>query len=90
MTIEKAFNDFMAAEFESAVDKSTESSWGGGSYSVELFPDGSYRVAPSDNFGNLYFTPGVILTIPTLGDEEWDEDPDLRYYDNAEQAMRDF
>lgn len=56
---------------------------------MELFEDGAYRVLWNNSIGNLYDSPGVILGIPELGDEEWDEDPAIRYYDRAEEEMRE-
>jgi hypothetical protein len=87
MTINSAFESFMANDFESAVDSSTAASWGGSGYSVELFDDGSYRVLWNNHIGNLYTSPGLIISIPALGDDEWDEDANIRFYDNAEEAI---
>jgi hypothetical protein len=89
MSIQQAFESFMSEGFEDAVDSSTKASWGGSGYSVELFPTGSYRVLWNDSIGNLYDSPGVILPVPSLGDEEWDDDPAIRLYDGAEESMRD-
>ena len=89
MSVQQAFESFMANDFESAVDSSTKASWGGSGYSVELFDDGSYRVLWDNQIGNLYDSPGLILSVPVLGSDEWDEDPSIRFYDNAEQAIRD-
>jgi len=89
MSVQQAFDSFMANDFQSAVDSSTEASQSGSGYSVELFDDGTYRVLWNNQIGNLYDSPGLILSIPSLSDEEWDEDPSIRFYDNAEQAIRD-
>lgn len=89
MSVRQAFDSFMEKDFQSAVDSSTKASWGGSGYSVELFDDGTYRVLWNNNIGNLYDSPGMILGIPSLGDEEWDEDPSIRYYDDAEEAIRE-
>jgi len=83
----QAFQLFMSESFESAVDSSTQASWGGGSYSVELFEDGSYRVLDTNLIGNRYDSPGIILQIPSLNEEEWDDDPSIRYYDNARDNL---
>lgn len=89
MSIQQAFEAFMSESFQSAVDSSTKASWGGSGYSVELFDDGTYRVLWDNQIGNLYSSPGLILSIPALdGEDEWDEDPDLRFYDNAEESIR--
>jgi hypothetical protein len=83
----EAFQLFLAQSFESAVDSSTCASWGGGSYSVELLADGSYRVLDTDSIGNQYDSPGLILQIPFLNNEEWDDDPNTRFYENAKENL---
>ncbi len=89
MSISSAFDRFMSEGFESAVDSSTKASWSGGGYSVEIFDDGDYRVLPNNSIGNLYDSPGLLLGVPSLTDDEWDEDETLRYYGNAEDALRE-
>lgn len=90
MSLQSAFNQFMATDFESACDSSTQASWGGSHYSVELFEDGHYRVLWANQIGNLYDSPGLILSVPALTDEEWDDECiSHRFYENAEEAMRD-
>lgn len=89
MSVTEAFESFMANDFESACDSSTKASWGGSGYSVELFEDGHYRVLWDNQIGNLYDSPGLILGIPALGDDDWDEDPSIRFYDNAGEEMRE-
>jgi hypothetical protein len=89
MSVRQAFDSFMEKDFQSAVDSSTRASWAGSGYSVELFDDGRYRVLWDNEIGNLYDSPGLILSVPSLIDDEWDEDPNIRFYDNAEEAIRD-
>lgn len=89
MSISNAFETFMRIDFESACDSSTKASWAGSGYSVELFDDGTYRVLWNQQIGNLYDSPGLILGIPAMTDEEWDEDPSIRYYDNAKEYMKE-
>lgn len=89
MSVQSAFDSFMSHDFESAVDSSTKASWAGSGYSVELFDEGNYQVLWNQQIGNLYDSPGLILSIPALGDEEWDEDPSIRFYDNAEEDIRE-
>ena len=81
-----AFELFMAEDFEDACVSSTKAGWGGGSYSVELFEDGSYRVQDTGSIGSLYESPGIVLTIPRLGDEEWNKD-NGHFFGNAEEKM---
>lgn len=87
--LKKAFSSFMAEKFEEAADLATKSSWGGSGYSVELFEDGHYRILWDNQIGNLYNSTGLILSVPSLADEEWDDDPAIRFYDNAEELMRE-
>ena len=89
MNIQSAFDSFMSNDFKAAVDSATKASWSGSGYSVELFDEGNYRILWNQQIGNLYDSPGLILSIPALGDEEWDEDSSIRYYDNAEVEIRE-
>ncbi len=61
---------------------------GGSRYFVELFEDGTYRLLWNNQIGNLYKSTGVILDVPLLYDDEWDED-NGHYFDNAIEAMDD-
>lgn len=88
MTFQESFNAFMQSSFEEAVVSSTKASWAGDGYSVELFETGEFRVLWNKQIGNLYESPGIILPVPVLGDEDWDEDPSIRFFDNAEEEMR--
>jgi uncharacterized protein YndB with AHSA1/START domain len=91
MSIEKAFESFMTDNdytvFQTAVDDSTKASWGGSGYSVELFPDGSYRTLWDNHIGNRYDSPGIVLKVPPFDDEEWDEDISLSYYGTVEEVL---
>lgn len=87
--IKNAFESFLRTDFKSAADSATKASWGGNGYSVELFNTGTYRVLPDGSIGNLYYSPGLVLGVPALTDDEWDEDPDIRYYEGAEEEMRE-
>lgn len=93
MTLEQAFEAFMTDNdytvFQTTVDDSTKASWGGSGYSVELFPDGTYRVLWDNHIGNRYDSPGVILKVPPLSDDEWDDDVSLRYYEGVEESLRE-
>jgi len=91
--IKKTFNAFVSDRqaLEAALDSSTKSSWGGGHYVVELFPDGSYRVIPGNDMGTKYFSPGIVLTLPSLSDDDWGDcvEAEDRFYDNAEEALKE-
>jgi hypothetical protein len=75
MSVQQSFESFMKQDFQYAVDQATIASWGGSGYSVELLDGGSYRVLWDSQIGNLYDSPGLILSVPSLTDEEWNEDP---------------
>lgn len=69
-----ALETFLASdEFAEAIIKSTKAGFGGSGYSVELFPDGTSRVLWDNQIGNKYESPGVILSIPQLNDEDYQE-----------------
>lgn len=90
MSVKDAFENFIADEeaVKKAIDSSTKASWDGISYYVvELFDDGTRRVLWSNQIGNLYDSPGMILPIPALSSEEWDDDPTICYYDNAIELL---
>lgn len=90
MTYQQAFNSFIESDnCERTIDSSTKAGWGGSGYSVELFEDGTYRTHWDSNIGNRYDSPGVIMSVPGLDDDDWSDDPDLRFYDNAIEYMRD-
>lgn len=63
-------------EFVDAVVSSTKAGWGGSGYSVEVFPDGHHRVLDNNQIGNLYRSPGMIVSIPQLSQEECAEADD--------------
>jgi hypothetical protein len=85
--LRQAFETFMEEAFEDAVIASTKASWGGSGYSVELL-DGSFRTLWNDCIGNLYDSPGIILSIPTLNSEDWNDDsPKDSFFDNTEELM---
>lgn len=76
-------------KFYASIDSSTAAGWGGSGYSVELFEDGSFRILWDNNIGNLYISPGIILGITQLKEDEWDDDPSIRYYDSAVERSDD-
>jgi CRISPR/Cas system endoribonuclease Cas6 (RAMP superfamily) len=41
----------------------------------------------TNSIGNQYDSPGIILQIPSLNEEEWDDDPSIRFYDNARDNL---
>lgn len=92
MSIQKAFDNFLADRetLEAAILSSTRASWGGGHYTVELFEDGTYRVLAGHHIGNLYQSPGMLLQIPRLTEDEWDGTDDSEaFFDNAIDQLRD-
>lgn len=72
--LEQTLEAFLKSDdFSEAMEKSTRASWGGSGYSIELFEDGTWRVLWDNEIGNLYSSPGVILDIPALEDNDWQE-----------------
>lgn len=59
--------------FEQGVIASTRASWSGSGFSVELFPDGSFSTLWDAQIGNLYESPGTILALPALDDDDLQE-----------------
>jgi hypothetical protein len=88
--ITKAFEAFMSSgDLEPAILSSTKASWGGSGYSVELLPDATYRVIRNDQIGNKYCSPGVILPIPALDSEEYDEENEECCYEVVKDLLQD-
>lgn len=56
---------------------STCAGFGGSAYSVELFHDGTWRVLWNNQIGNRYDSPGIILGIPALDDQDYDDLMDI-------------
>lgn len=73
--LRKALETFIESDdFMSGVISATKAGWSGSGYSVELFEDGSHRVLWDNEIGNLYESPGTIVSLPKIGD---DSDSDL-------------
>ena len=71
MSIRTAAEKFIDSEdFANAIVMSTMAGTGGSGYSVEFYPDGHYRVLWDNQIGNLYESPGVIVKIPQLTEQE--------------------
>lgn len=87
MSIQQAFTNFISNDFEEAIDMSTIASWSGEHYSIELFTDGTYRILWSTHIGNMYVSRGVILKLPALSPEDWSDDPEERFYENAREYL---
>ena len=99
--ITKAFESFMGNrnDLEKAIISSTKASWGGSGYSVELFPSGEYRVLWDNSIGNLYYSPGIILAIPALDNDEYSQEDEAGesdasamsepFFDNAIEQLQD-
>lgn len=63
-------------DFVKAVLSSTEAGFAGSGYSVEVFENGSWRVLWDNQIGNLYVSPGMIVPVPQLTQEQHDEADD--------------
>jgi len=73
-SLKTALENFLASdEFPESLVKATKAGWGGSGYSVELFEDGTCRVLWDNEIGNLYESPGVILSLPKLDDDDMSE-----------------
>lgn len=72
--LKTALDSFLKSDdFKSGVISSTKAGFGGSSYKVELFEDGTYRVLWANQIGNRYETPGAILDLPQLDAEDLEE-----------------
>lgn len=60
-------------DFRKGVIASTKAGWGGSGYSVELLPDGRWFNLWNNQIGNLYESPGEIVGLPALDDDEYQE-----------------
>lgn len=90
--IERAFYAFTEnrEELENAILRSTKASFSGSSYSIELFPEGTYRISETGLIGNKYHSPGLIFVIPPLSEEEFDSDEEeLSFFENAIEELED-
>lgn len=77
MSIRIAAENFAESEdFANAIVMSTMAGISGSGYSVELFPDGHYRILWNNQINSLYKSPGIILRIPQLTEKEL-EDSDI-------------
>lgn len=99
--IAKAFEKFTSntKDLEEGIISSTMAGWNGSGYSVELFPDGSYRVLWDNSIGNLYHSPGVIVPIPALSEGDYSQEDEYGetnasaifgpFFDNAVEELRE-
>lgn len=72
--VEQVLEKFLASsDFEAGVIASTKANRVGEWYSVELFPDGTWRTLWSVQIGNRYQTPGCILALPALDEDSNDD-----------------
>lgn len=62
-------------DFAEGCKAATIASWNGSGYSVELAPNGvdGWRVLWNDHIGNKYDSPGEIIGLPTLNDDDYSE-----------------
>lgn len=51
----------------------TKAGFGGSNYYLELLPSGDHRVLWDGEIGNQYESPGILVRLPQLGDDDWDE-----------------
>lgn len=88
MSITDALNQFLVSDdFASGVLASTKAGFGGSSYKVELFQDGTNRVLWEGQIGNLYKSDGEILSIPQLSDEDYQDFCDMAESEEDEAIL---
>lgn len=73
-----------SGEFAEAVVKSTKAGFGGSSYSVELFDNGTWRVLWANQIGNRYESVGTIERIPALSDSDYQDFEEMAGSDEVE------
>jgi hypothetical protein len=78
-------NYLASPDFRDGVISSTQAGFGGSGYSVELFPDGSFRNLWDNQIGNRYESEGVILRLPALDADDMQE-----YIDDGAGDEEDF
>jgi len=72
--LRQALEQYLQSEdFRQGVIDSTKASWGGSSYKVEILPDGTWQNLWSNQIGNKYETPGVIIALPALNCDDLSE-----------------
>jgi plasmid stability protein len=72
--LEQTLEKFLSsADFVEGCKAGTRASWNGSGYSVELFKDGTWRVLWNNEIGNLYESPGEIIGLPTLNDDDYQQ-----------------
>lgn len=72
--LQRALESFLdSPELKAGVISSTKAGWGGSHYSVELFPDETWRVQWENQIGNLYRSPGVIIALPQVSTDDMSE-----------------
>lgn len=87
MSIQQAAQQFVnSPEFAKAIEKSTQAGFGGSGYSVELFPDGTHRVLWDNQIGNRYESPGVIVKVPRVPQDECEDLPESASFYAGEWA----
>ena len=87
--IEMAYKEIAAntSFMEEIILHATEANFGGDRHYLEIFPDGSFRVAVSP--GNRYDSPGILLDIPRLGEDEYDTRLGEHYFDDAVESLQE-
>lgn len=87
-TYSKALESFLTSdEFAEVVIFSTHAGFGGGSYSVELWDNGTYRVLPSGSIGNRYDSQGIIMRVPQISDEDYQAFEEMSLSDGTDLRL---
>lgn len=88
----QAFTAFTAraSELQHALQASTQDAWEGKRpWVLELLPEGRYRLLEWSQVGDNYQSEGILLPIPVLDADDYDDNPDLCFFDNAIEELRD-
>jgi hypothetical protein len=87
--IQTAFEKLLAdtSVLENAILASTVANWEGEYAAVELLPTGDYPIFSATPLDEPYTGPGVCLKIPSLLEEEIDEDTKQPVFINAIRTL---
>jgi len=90
VTFKQTLEEFIKSdEFAESVIGSTKAGFGGSSYKVELFPDGTWRVLWSNQIGNIYDSPGIIQAISSLSDDDYQAFVDMAGSDDSDALVKE-
>jgi len=78
--IDRAWDSFCRSNsYRMGIVFATKAVWNKSTHIVELLPDGTYKLLWKEGIRRSYQSPGVMLVIEHLADEEWDEEDGHKY-----------